>query len=174
MTTINQAMSMAGNSTMHERVGDIINKTLKHEGGYVNDPRDAGGETNFGISKRSYPTEDIKGLTKERAFAIYFSDYWIKPGVVNIKHTPLAAKVFDLGVNTGTRRAAIKLQQAINAVAGYSMVKTDGVIGLETLKALESLDGDEVLSAYINMYEKYYRALNQPHYLKGWLKRLHS
>ena len=44
---------------------DIIEVVLHHEGGYVNDPKDPGGETNFGIAKRSHPDVDIKNLTKE-------------------------------------------------------------------------------------------------------------
>ena len=44
-------------------------EVFSHEGGYVNDPRDPGGETNMGISKRSYPNEDIRGMTRERAAA---------------------------------------------------------------------------------------------------------
>ena len=46
---------------------DIIEVVLHHEGGYVNDPVDPGGETNFGIAKRSHPDVDIANLTKEGA-----------------------------------------------------------------------------------------------------------
>ena len=45
----------------------IIEVVLEHEGGYVNDPDDAGGETKYGIAKRWYPSVDIKNLTKEQA-----------------------------------------------------------------------------------------------------------
>ena len=55
---------------------EIIEVVLEHEGGYVNDPHDAGGETNFGIAKRWYPDVDIKNLTKEQAKKIYHQDYW--------------------------------------------------------------------------------------------------
>ncbi len=48
------------------------------EGGYVNDPHDAGGETNMGISKRSYPDVDIKHLTREDAEEIYYRDFWMR------------------------------------------------------------------------------------------------
>ena len=48
------------------------------EGGYVNDPIDKGGETKYGISKRSYPNLDIKNLTKEQAREIYYKDFWLK------------------------------------------------------------------------------------------------
>lgn len=49
---------------------------LRNEGGYVNNPTDPGGETNFGISKRSFPDVDIKNLTQEKAVAIYRSSFW--------------------------------------------------------------------------------------------------
>ena len=56
---------------------DIIEVTLEHEGGYVNDPDDLGGETNFGITKRFYPDVDIKNMLKTEAVTIYRRDYWI-------------------------------------------------------------------------------------------------
>ena len=55
---------------------EIIDVVLEHEGGYVNDPTDTGGETKYGISKRAYPDEDIKELTVERAKELYKKDYW--------------------------------------------------------------------------------------------------
>jgi lysozyme family protein len=81
----------------------IINFVLKEEGGYVNHPNDPGGETNFGISKRSYPKEDIKGMTKERAIEIYKADYW-KPEWEKLGF-PMAACMLDTAVNMGPGRA---------------------------------------------------------------------
>jgi lysozyme family protein len=63
---------------------DIIEVVLEHEGGYVNDPQDPGGETNFGVAKRSHPDVDIKNLTKDGAKEIYYQDYWIKNRVTHI------------------------------------------------------------------------------------------
>ena len=57
---------------------EIIEVTLHHEGGYVHDPTDLGGETNYGIAKRFYPKVDIKNLTKDGAKEIYKKDYWDK------------------------------------------------------------------------------------------------
>ena len=54
----------------------FIERLLSHEGGYVNDPRDPGGETQWGISKRSYPSVNIKALTREGAIEIYRRDFW--------------------------------------------------------------------------------------------------
>ena len=63
---------------------EIIEGVLKHEGGYVNDPTDLGGETNFGITKRFYPDVDIKNLTEEGAKEIYKRDYWDKNKVDDV------------------------------------------------------------------------------------------
>ena len=67
-------------------------KLIGHEGGYVNDARDPGGETKYGISKRAYPDEDIAGLTLERAKQIYRRDYW---DAVQAEYLPDAVR-FDL------------------------------------------------------------------------------
>ena len=67
-------------------------KLIGHEGGYVNDARDPGGETQYGISKRAYPDEDIAGLTLERAKQIYRRDYW---DAVQAEYLPDAVR-FDL------------------------------------------------------------------------------
>lgn len=58
----------------------INDRVLAHEGGYVNDPRDAGGETQWGISKRSYPKLNIQALTRPDAVAIYRRDFWQRVG----------------------------------------------------------------------------------------------
>ncbi len=51
---------------------------LEKEGGYVNHPKDPGGETKFGITKKFYPNVDIKNLTIEKAAEIYRKEYWGK------------------------------------------------------------------------------------------------
>lgn len=77
---------------------------LKWEGGYVNDPKDPGGETNYGISKKSYPNEDIKNMTLERAKKIYYENYWLKSGCDKLSY-PLDMIMFDTSVNMGRSRA---------------------------------------------------------------------
>lgn len=76
---------------------------LRHEGGYVNDPRDPGGETKFGISKRAYPALDIKSITEEQAKGIYKRDYWDKAGCGALDW-PLCLVHFDACVNLGVSR----------------------------------------------------------------------
>lgn len=68
---------------------------------YTDDPHDRGGETKFGISKRSYPDVDIKDLTRADAEEIYYRDFWMRPGVQAIHDPQMRAKVFNMGVLMG-------------------------------------------------------------------------
>ena len=82
-------------------VRDLIKKTIGVEGGYVNDPVDPGGETKYGISKRSYPQVDIKNLTLDGAAEIYERDFWNRMRLSELTSQRIAWKVFDIEVNTG-------------------------------------------------------------------------
>ena len=81
-----------------------IEFVLKHEGGYVDNPADPGGETRFGISKKTYPALDIRNLTIEAAKEIYRRDYWQKSGCEALEW-PLSLVVMDSAVNCGVARA---------------------------------------------------------------------
>ena len=85
-----------------EKAFDFV---IGHEGGYVNDPQDPGGETKFGISKRAYPNEDIRSLTVERAREIYLRDYWLAAGCDRVADDAMATLLFDCAVNQGVGRA---------------------------------------------------------------------
>jgi lysozyme family protein len=100
---------------------------LHWEGGYINDPRDPGGETNHGISKRAYPELDIAALAPEDVVEIYRRDYWT-PAACEHMPSPLALLVFDAAVNQGVERAVRCLQEACGAAV-------DGVPGPNTLEA---------------------------------------
>lgn len=95
---------------MIENFTTAVEFTLKWEGGYTDNPSDPGGETNYGISKRSYPNLNIKNLTREQAISIYKKDYWDKCGCNNIPY-PLDIIVFDTAVNCGIQRALIWYQE---------------------------------------------------------------
>ena len=84
---------------------------LSWEGGYSNDPDDPGGETNFGISKRYHPNEDIKNMTKERAMEIYKGSYWYAMKCDELPY-PLDMVVFDCAINPGLGRAQMFLEQS--------------------------------------------------------------
>ena len=77
-----------------------VELVLIHEGKYSNDPKDAGGETHWGISKRAYPALDIKSLTREEAIEIYLVDYWHRVGCDNLP-PHLRYIAFDTAVNQG-------------------------------------------------------------------------
>jgi len=113
-------------------------RVLGHEGGYVNDRRDPGGETKYGISKRAYPMEDIPNLTVERARQIYRRDYW---GPAGCDALPDAIKLpmFDLAVNSGVRTAIRLLQRA----AGASV---DGLLGPQTLQAAAAMPAPRLVA----------------------------
>lgn len=122
--------------------------TLKWEGGYVNDPDDRGGETKWGISKRSYPEVDVAGLTPEEAATIYFNDYWTKAGCAGLAF-PYSAAVFDTAVNCGVSRA----QQWVRA--------SESVQGFLELRKQH----------YIQIINKNTRQMK---YLNGWMNRLND
>ncbi len=157
-----------------EHFDNAIAFTLQHEGGYVNDPADAGGETKYGISKRAYPQLDIKALSIEQARAIYRRDYWDKPGIYRLSDAALAARLFDLGVNCGPRTAVRMLQRAVNRLAAPSLAE-DGILGPVTARAANEYRHKKALLAALK-YEaaSHYIALAQPRFLAGWLIRLES
>lgn len=113
---------------------------IGHEGGYVDHPNDPGGETNFGISRRSYPGEDIKGMTLARAKQIYARDFW---GPAGCDAVPDCIKfdLFDMAVNSGPKAAARVLQAAVG-------VHADGVIGPQTLMALGTFDAGRLVARF--------------------------
>ena len=92
----------------------LIAKILLHEGGYVNDPDDAGGETKYGITKARYPNLDIKNLTPMQAIAIYKKDFYIPMKIEEIDDINLAMQYFDMGVNAGISNAKIIMSNAKN------------------------------------------------------------
>jgi hypothetical protein len=96
---------------MRERFDAALAFTLQWEGGYSCDPDDPGGETNWGISKRTYPHLDIKGLTRDDAAAIYRRDYWDSLKLDG-EFTPLDITLFDSAVNLGPWRALHFKRQA--------------------------------------------------------------
>ena len=101
---------------MNEQFRKAMKFTEKWEGGYVNDPVDPGGETKYGISKRAYPKVDIKNLTLDKAYEIYYRDYWLPCGCDNYD-AGLACSVFDAAVNCGVKRALGWLEVAHSAEA---------------------------------------------------------
>ena len=144
---------------------------LKHEGGYVNDPVDPGGETNMGISKKAYPYLNIKELTKKDAKDIYFKDYWLKAKCSKLPEE-LRMIYFDMVVNMGRSRAVKILQKAITAKGVKTAV--DGGIGPQTISnALKSgLEPDRLRSYRVKYYADLIgRKPKLEKYWFGWYRR---
>lgn len=146
-----------------------LSYVLQSEGGYVNDPDDAGGETNFGISKRSYPKEDIKNMTIDRAKEIYRKDFWEKIKGDHLQNDELAVNVFDFAVNSGVQTAVETLQTSIG-------VKADGIIGEKTLSSLAVIHYPDLIKRFQRERAAYYIRIvkkkpEQIKFLEGWVKR---
>ena len=154
---------------MLKEFDDIIEITLEHEGGYVNDPNDLGGETNFGIAKRFYPDEDIKNLTKEKAKDIYRRDYWDKNKVDDMPEQ-LRHIYFDMCVNQGRGRAVKILQKAANAKG--KNLKVDGGLGPKTIGAMEGVELDRVRAYRVKYYaDLVTRKPDLEKFYFGWFRR---
>ena len=142
-------------------------EVFKHEGGYVNDPHDPGGETNMGISKRSYPKENIRGMTRARAAQIYRRDFWDK---LRCDELPagLDLVAFDAAVNSGPSRGAKWLQQALG-------VAVDGKVGLATIGAAKNTYTPAAVLRAVGFRRAFLKTLpTWERYKNGWTKRLDS
>lgn len=172
-------------------VGSIIDALLVVEGGYVNDPADTGGETNFGITiavaRANGYTGPMRSMPESEARRIYKHVYWIAPGFVWIEpfSEDVAIELFDTGVNMGVGTASRFLQEALNAFNNegklYPDMKEDGDIGPTTMACLEryadhrGAQGFDVLLKALNCLQgaKYLqlsksRAKNE-RFVYGWI-----
>ena len=144
---------------------DAFARTIGHEGGYVNNPQDPGGETKFGISKRAYPGEDIRSLTIMRTRELYRRDYWDR--VQGDQLPPwIAGQVFDAAVNSGVKQAALWLQRAVGA-------QPDGIIGAKTIAAARRADPATAVARFNAHRLHFLTALpTWPAFGKGWARRI--
>ena len=156
---------------------NAVEFTLKNEGGYINHPKDPGGETNFGISKRSYPYLDIKNIKKEDAINIYFKDYWERFNYHLINNTTIRNKVFDMGVLLGPRHSIDIFQKALSKF--YPTLNLDSRIGNITSRSANELDFDVFYPYLLETYWSYFNNLikEKPKlkvFEKGWRKRVYA
>lgn len=152
-----------------ERAMDFV---FDAEGGFVDDPRDAGGMTNMGISSASHSDLDIRGLTRENALTVYRDCYWGPSGASKLPW-PANAAVLDYAVHSGTRRAVEALQTVVNSVP-------DGVFGPKTDDAcktyLVSKTPVDLANAVTNLRGQFLAQLclmpKFKCYANGWTNRL--
>ena len=150
---------------------EIVRDIIRREGGYVDHPKDPGGETKYGIAKRSHPKEDIKSLTKKRAEEIYYDEYWI-PSKAPYVHHSLRATFFDMVVNMGRSRAVKILQEALSAKGWFTVV--DGRIGPNTIAMAEKsgLEPERLRSYRVKYYANLVkRKPKMEKYWYGWYRR---
>tara|TARA_B100000941_G_scaffold91376_1_gene63378 strand:+ start:2126 stop:2668 length:543 start_codon:yes stop_codon:yes gene_type:complete len=163
---------------MKENYDHCLGLILHHEGGYVNHPKDPGGETNKGITKRVYENwcieqdlfqKDMKDLKISDVAPIYKQNYWDRCKCDSLPDG-VDLCVFDFGVNAGTGRGARFLQKCVGAVA-------DGAIGPNTLRQVDewiAMRGEEdLIVEYSERRRNYYKRLKTfSTFGKGWLRRV--
>ena len=144
---------------------DAFEKLIGHEGGYVNHPKDPGGETKYGISKRSYPREDIANMSLERAKVIYQQDFWWKAGCDTVPHG-VKFSLFDMAVNSSPTVAIKTMQKAVG-------VEADGLIGPVTQRALGALHPAAFIAKFNGHRLQYLSSLpTWPSFGRGWANRI--
>ena len=157
---------------MKDNFADCLEMLLKHEGGYVNHPKDPGGETNLGVTRKVWEQwigkpagkDAMKKLTVADVAPLYKKLYWDK-----VKGDDLPSgvdwAVFDWAVNSGTGRAAKALQKIVG-------VEPDGGIGAATVAAVKKADPATVIKKLALMRENFYRNLPTfGTFGRGWLRR---
>ena len=152
---------------------EALEHVLKHEGGFVNHPKDPGGMTNLGVTKkvwdewigRESSEDEMRNLKPEDVAPLYKKMYWDR-----VKGDDLPSGVnycvFDAAVNSGTGRAAKWLQEAVGAVP-------DGAIGAKTLAKVAAHDADSLVNAYCDVRLNFLKGLKTfDTFGKGWSRRV--
>lgn len=154
---------------------------LAHEGGYVNHPKDPGGATNMGVTQRTYDAyrkrtgqarRDVRHISAVERDSIYRLQYWDK---IMGDQMPAGVDyaVYDFAVNSGVYRASEYLQSIVG-------VRQDGIIGLQTLAAVEAMPAVEIIERLCRDRIAFMRrirhrktnALLWKTFGKGWTRRV--
>jgi lysozyme family protein len=148
-----------------------IQKTLVHEGGYVDNPNDSGGATNFGITQADMPGQDMKELTQAQAITYYFEHY-VKQFYTKITNQLVLDKLFDMGVLFGVGTAVKILQRTVGAIP-------DGSFGLDTLQDVNAFNPDTLLTNFKVALVSHAITVAASHpqdgvFLKGWENRINA
>ena len=157
---------------MNRNFDECLSMLLKHEGGFVNHPKDPGGMTNLGITKQVYEEfhgvdideEGMRNLKKADVEPIYRSNYWNRCRCQDLP-SGVDWAVFDFAVNAGTGRAAKALQKAVET-------EPDGSIGPLTLMQVKNHEVVNIINRIAIYREQFYRSLSTfDTFGKGWIKR---
>jgi len=174
---------------------------IAREGGYTNNPNDPGGETKYGISKRTFPKEDIKNLTIARAVELYYEHFYQplyrrcfslleKAGITPKQRYAFELVVLDSAINHGRRAAFRFTQRAINKIISdpesplkyIAPLKVDGVIGPITQGALKKICkvcpynvlfmSGFILGYRLSLYTRLAVRKSNYTFLRGWVNRI--
>ena len=165
-----------------DRYDSAFKRLMILEGGHVVNEIDPGGETKYGISKRSYPDINIKSLTQQQAKEIYRKDWWQKykydkmATMCDGDYSEIAIRIFILAINIGAKNANKVLQRGLLACG--EELDIDGIIGGHTKQLLLS-NGHRIIFPFRSEAAGFYRSLvaGRPElkpFLKGWLERAYS
>ena len=157
---------------MRDNFEHCLKMLLHHEGGFVNHPKDPGGMTNLGVTKKVYDawigresTEaEMRALTPADVGPIYKKKYWDK-----VRGDDLPAGVdwaaFDWAVNSGAGRPAKAIQRIVGATQ-------DGAIGPKTLQAVMDVEPEKIVEGVYDIRQKFYESLKTfDTFGRGWTRR---
>lgn len=165
-----------------------ISFVLRHEGGFVQDEADPGGATKWGLSLRTLraledeewdldhdgdvDAEDVRRIDIGQAVAFYREQFWMRP-LDDVADQRIATKIFDIAVNAGRRQAVLTAQRA---AAWFSQILVDGVLGPDTVEAINACDATRLYRAMQAEQAKFYVSLvnakrTREGFLLGWLNR---
>lgn len=172
---------------------DAINKVLDHEKGFVNHPLDKGGATNWGVTIKTYnqymtdktkkpyqaTIDEIRNMPIGNALIIYKTLYWDKMQGDKIKKFSIATAIFDQAINRGVSSAVKQAQTVLKEKFAYPSISVDGIVGPQTITALNTVDEKKFLDSYLQDSISFYNKLvqnnpSQSVFLKGWLNRVES
>ena len=154
-------------------VDTMLNNIIQREGGYSHDPDDPGGETHWGISKRSYPSINIKNLTIEQAKEIYRKDYYLASRCDQLPKN-LQQIFLDMTVLHGKSGATKVLQKAINGIVSPDIL-VDGVMGNTTASMASRVEPNRLRAYRVkDLAEKVVSNPTLEKYWYGWYTRATS
>jgi lysozyme family protein len=157
---------------MTKNFRDCLELVLKHEGGYVDHPKDPGGRTNLGVTQRVWEEwvghevdeKAMRALTPAIVAPMYEMKYW-RTSYCEKLPRGLDLLVFSMAVNAGSGRSVKLLQDAIGVVA-------DGIIGPRTMARINEANVETLIDKFSEARRAYYRGLKLfPVFGKGWLNR---
>ncbi|EMH1277471.1 hypothetical protein V6A89_004490, partial [Enterobacter hormaechei] len=163
---------------------------LRHEGGYVNDPDDKGGETNMGITLDTWKafapndlgiqatSQTLKDMTKNQAETIYYNNYWKPKGFCKLENTKIALMIYDWTITSG--RAVKQIRKLLRSEYD-TRIEISNSMDDDMIHCINNIDDqDAVLNKIADIRKDYYRSLTvtngkpnaQVKFLNGWLNRV--